>query len=276
MISGCSLSFKGLSYGVKWRCETVTKLRLENDWCRPHHLFNICASYPRLESLWTRNDPESIAARIPRDAATTDIGPRFLSDCLSRLTRLRFLSLNMFYHDQDINASLGASGTLDLTSLPELHTVEVPIRFFVEKQPGGIVRVLCPTAVLPPSLRSLTLFTDLRGVEDRRYERDMTAYFHQSESSTLWFLGTLYNVRQTNFPHLRDVGYHLGDPNWFINCTNEHQGNAPAKHFYYPPPNGQYDLSNQRDPLIRCYLSAGIHFYITRIDRSCRRRSRVA
>ncbi|KUI54949.1 hypothetical protein VP1G_02313 [Cytospora mali] len=100
------------------------------------------------------------------DHATISTGV-CLSDGLAKLHDLESLDLDLHY-THDFSNLLGPHGVLNLQPLPGLHTLRMPLHYLVEKQSGSVYVLSCPTAVLPPSLKSLTLSTDIKCVDSWR------------------------------------------------------------------------------------------------------------
>ncbi|KUI63628.1 hypothetical protein VM1G_10208 [Cytospora mali] len=213
------------------RFEKITSLELARTACLPSHLMDICTSFPSLETLSIDRRLHEV---IPDDALEL-VGRRFLSDQLSRLKQLRTLKLGLLY-SFNISEILGPTGTLSLISLPKLQTLEVPIGFFVETNPEGEDKVLCPTWVLPKSLRSLTLWVDMR-CRNHRKENMVLNAFYKHNVIVLDFLEALCRESPTHFPHLRQVGFHKGVRE-AMDCVDDPDNySPPPEYLFYPDVN---------------------------------------
>ncbi|KUI54594.1 hypothetical protein VP1G_01910 [Cytospora mali] len=238
--------------------EKITNLELFRTVCLPSYLMDICTSFPSLETL-------SIVHRLQEvtpDDALDLVGSRFLSDELSRLKHLRTLRLGLFYNFA-ISEILGPTGTLSWISLPELQTLEVPIGFFVETKPEGEDKALCPTWVLPNSLRSLTLWVDMR-CRNHRAENMVLDAFYKHNAMVLDFLEALCRKSPTYFPHIRQVGFRKGVKE-AMDCVDDPDNYSPlSEYIFYPDVNNHVHhaacearLEKLRDSFNR----VGVRFY---------------
>ncbi|ROV98055.1 hypothetical protein VMCG_07052 [Cytospora schulzeri] len=174
-----------------------------------------------------KNPDEVHIKLLKEDPEALETDNKLISDALAGLTDLHTLSLDLHY-GQDISKTLGPSGVLDLTALSNLHTLEVPIRFLIQKQYGveedsgnegdsgegntGVANAenfLCPAAVLPKSLQRLTLLTDVRCLENVD-EEEATESIYKHRFIVLDFLDAFSSTCKENFPHLRKVCYRQG------------------------------------------------------------------
>lgn len=258
----------GLDAAPGHECGIVKVIELRESSCIPLDFLNICGSFPHLESLLVDNEPSRAGNRIFKDLSLLDTGGRFISEKLSCLRHLQNLTLNLYCHC-NISAALGASGTLTLVSLPELHSLTVPMSFFVEMQPGGEYRGLCPDAVLPRSLRSLTLATDIYGTE-KWCDLDFNGGLHQSRAIVLGFLYALSDICRTSFPNLREVAYIQGsakiEDNW-AGCPCRADPPRPEEcplHFE-PPVVGHDGSLAPFEEVLRSFGRAGVLFNRTKI-----------
>lgn len=205
--------------------------------------------FPHLESLSVKSSPLSetvhpLAALSNAYSGTSGRG--YLSVWLARLANLHTLRLD-FDTIQDARAILGASGALDLTSLPNLHTLEIPLRFFIRKKTDGAddsdveaasdavhakdIACYHPINVLPKSLKSLTLLVDHRTL--RLYHFGGSGKVtNQHDPPLLGFLEALSETCSASFHDLQEVRYQKSVGSW-----NPHVWLRIAhREFYENPP----------------------------------------
>ncbi|KUI68484.1 hypothetical protein VM1G_04667 [Cytospora mali] len=143
----------------------ITTIELHQSACTPLHIVDICNAFPCLQNLSVSTDAQAAKAQTA-DHATISTGV-CLSDGLAKLHDLETLDLDLHY-TCDFSNLLGPHGVLNLQPLSGLRSLRMPLHYLVEKQPGGVYVVSCPTAVLPPSLKSLALSTDINCVDSWR------------------------------------------------------------------------------------------------------------